>query len=66
MYLEKTIAVVIPAYNEATQISNVIETMPAFVDHIVIVDDASTDETTGMVDSISKKNKVPHTNLLVN
>ena len=56
MYLEKTIAVVIPAYNEATQISGVIETMPAFVDHIVIVDDASTDETAGIVDSISKKN----------
>jgi glycosyltransferase involved in cell wall biosynthesis len=39
------IAVVVPAHNEEILISKVISTMPDFVDHIVIVDDASTDST---------------------
>jgi glycosyltransferase involved in cell wall biosynthesis len=39
------IAVVVPAHNEEVLISKVISTMPDFVDHIVIVDDASTDGT---------------------
>ncbi len=41
----KTIAVVVPAYNEESQIGIVIETMPDFVDRIVIVDDNSSDRT---------------------
>ncbi len=41
----KTIAVVVPAYNEETQIGMVIETMPDFVDRIIIVNDNSTDKT---------------------
>jgi len=41
----KTVAVVVPAYNESTQISMVIETMPEFVDRIVIVNDCSKDNT---------------------
>ncbi|MBW1851555.1 MAG: glycosyltransferase [Deltaproteobacteria bacterium] len=56
MYLEKTICVVVPAYNEAMQISGVIESMPEFVDHIVIVDDASTDETAEIVERSRQKN----------
>ncbi|MGD9702328.1 MAG: glycosyltransferase family 2 protein [Acidimicrobiia bacterium] len=39
------IAVVVPAYNEEALISRVISTIPDFVDHVVIVDDASTDGT---------------------
>jgi glycosyltransferase involved in cell wall biosynthesis len=39
------IGVVVPAHNEAAHITRVITTMPAFVDHIIIVDDASTDDT---------------------
>jgi len=39
----KTIAVVIPSYNEALQIGMVIETMPAFVDKKIVVDDCSND-----------------------
>lgn len=34
-----------PAWNESRLIGRVIETMPDFVDHIVVVDDASTDGT---------------------
>jgi glycosyltransferase involved in cell wall biosynthesis len=45
MHNGKSIGVVVPAYNEAKQISKVIETMPDFVDRIIVVDDASTDDT---------------------
>jgi glycosyltransferase involved in cell wall biosynthesis len=47
----KTVAVVVPAYNEETQIGQVIETMPDFVDRIVIVNDASKDKTAEVVKS---------------
>lgn len=45
----KTIAVVVPAYNEESQIGIVIETMPDFVDRIVIVNDCSRDNTAEIV-----------------
>ena len=45
----KTVAVVVPAYNEETQIGIVIETMPDFVDRIVVVNDFSTDRTEAIV-----------------
>nr|WP_320191917.1 glycosyltransferase family 2 protein [uncultured Desulfobacter sp.] len=45
MYKKKSIAVVVPAHNEEKQIGMVIETMPEFVDHIVIIDDESPDRT---------------------
>jgi glycosyltransferase involved in cell wall biosynthesis len=45
MLHNKTIAVLVPAYNEEQQIGQVIETMPDFVDHVLIVDDGSTDKT---------------------
>lgn len=41
----KTVAVVVPCYNEETQILSVLETMPDFVDRIVVVDDCSKDNT---------------------
>lgn len=49
MYRDKKVAVVVPAYNEETQISRVIVTMPAIVDRIVIVDDCSKDRTSDVV-----------------
>ena len=55
MYKGKTIAIVIPAHNEATQIGNVIETMPEFTDHIIIVDDLSTDNTVEVVEQYRQK-----------
>lgn len=45
----KLIAVVIPAYNEETQIAMVIEGMPDYVDRIVIVNDCSNDKTSEKV-----------------
>lgn len=49
MYKEKTVAVVVPAYNEERLIAQVIETIPEYVDHIVVVDDYSTDQTAQIV-----------------
>jgi glycosyltransferase involved in cell wall biosynthesis len=40
-----SVGVVVPAYNEERQIGKVLETMPAFVDHIIVVDDRSSDAT---------------------
>lgn len=58
MLNKKTIAVVVPCYNEETQIASVIETMPDFVDRIIVIDDKSTDRTAQIVeDYIKKDNK---------
>ena len=45
MYEGKTVAVVVPAHNEEKLIAQVLATMPDFVDLIIVVDDASTDQT---------------------
>ena len=55
MINNKTVAVVVPAYNEETQIGMVIETMPEFVDRIVIVNDLSKDKTNEIVKSFQGK-----------
>jgi glycosyltransferase involved in cell wall biosynthesis len=49
MYKNNLVAIVVPAHNEATQIAKVIETMPSFVDMIVIVNDCSKDKTSDVV-----------------
>lgn len=49
MYQEKSVCVVVPAYKEETQIAKVIETMPDFIDSIVVIDDASPDRTAEVV-----------------
>src|SRR5713101_3860923 len=51
MHEGKTVAVVVPAYNEEKLIDRVLETMPDFVDLIIVVDDASTDQTSAHVAS---------------
>ena len=56
MYKEKKIAVVIPCYNEETQIQRVIATMPEYVDRIVVVDDFSNDNTIGVVENFARTN----------
>ncbi len=57
MLNNKTIAVVIPCYNEETQIGMVIETMPDFVDRIIIINDNSKDKTGEIVKSYIVKDK---------
>lgn len=49
MFNGARVAAVVPAYNEAKMISAVIDTMPDYVDHIVIVDDCSPDDTSKVV-----------------
>lgn len=48
---DKRVAVVIPAYNEGSQIIGVLAAIPAWVDHVLVVDDCSTDETPAVVQS---------------
>ncbi len=45
MFEGRRVIVVVPAHNEEKLIGQVLGTMPAFVDRIVVVDDASTDGT---------------------
>ncbi|HLG20645.1 MAG TPA: glycosyltransferase family 2 protein [Bdellovibrionota bacterium] len=51
MYKDQKVSVVVPAYNEESQIARVIETMPLFIDKIVIVNDCSRDRTSEVVRS---------------
>ncbi len=59
MLSNKTIAVVVPAYNEEKQIARVIETMPAFVDRIIIVNDCSKDKMAEVVLACIKNDQSP-------
>lgn len=45
MYRGKRIAAVVPAHNEEALIATVINTMPEYVDHIIVIDDCSSDRT---------------------
>ena len=57
MLNNKTVAVVVPAYNEETQIGIVIDTMPDFVDRIIVVNDCSKDRTEEIVKEYIAKQK---------
>jgi dolichol-phosphate mannosyltransferase len=46
------VAVVVPAYRVASHIAEVIGGIPDYVSHIIVVDDASADETADMVRSV--------------
>ena len=52
---KKKIAVVVPAYNESALIGRVIQTMPAYVDRIYVVDDKSRDNTVATVKNHIKR-----------
>lgn len=45
MYLGTCVAVVMPAYNVQEHISAAVASVPAFVDHLIVVDDESDDAT---------------------
>ncbi|MHC8440592.1 MAG: glycosyltransferase family 2 protein [Candidatus Eutrophobiaceae bacterium] len=49
MYHEKRVSVVVPAYNEESLLPRVLESMPDYVDDIVVIDDCSTDNTADVV-----------------
>ena len=65
MFEGKSIAVVVPCYNEETQVGKVLETMPDFVDRIVVVDDCSKDRTSEVVEAqIASEGDSPRTCLI--
>jgi glycosyltransferase involved in cell wall biosynthesis len=45
MYKDHVVTVVTPAHNEARFIGQVIKAIPPFVDHVIVVDDCSDDDT---------------------
>jgi len=51
----KKVGVVVPSYNEERMIRGVLETMPSFVDRIIVVDDCSNDRTPLEVQSYKEK-----------
>ncbi|MHB1137263.1 MAG: glycosyltransferase family 2 protein [Coriobacteriia bacterium] len=53
MYEHKSVCVVIPCYNESLQVTAVIDALPDFVDHVVCIDDASTDDTYAVLQRIA-------------
>ncbi len=55
MYGNKKIGVVVPAYNEETQIEHTIRTMPDYVDRIIVIDDRSEDRTAEIVRRLEKE-----------
>ena len=57
MFLKKSVAVIVPAFNEEKLIVQVIETMPRFVDQIVVVNDASSDRTKDAVQTYAGRYK---------
>lgn len=55
MYKDRTIAVVVPAYNEELLIGDTLSSMPSFVDRIYTVNDGSRDKTQDVIEDISRK-----------
>jgi len=67
MYNGKRVAVIVPAYNEERMIGKVLKTVPAFIDHVIVVDDASQDRTGEVVKEHQKENpKIVYTRLMKN
>ena len=49
MYKDRRVSVVVPAFNEERLIGVTLDTMPDYVDHIIVVNDCSTDDTCSMI-----------------
>jgi glycosyltransferase involved in cell wall biosynthesis len=57
MYLKKTISVVVPAFNEEKLIGQTLSSIPDFVDKMIVVNDASVDNTARVVNEVKEKNE---------
>jgi glycosyltransferase involved in cell wall biosynthesis len=51
------VCVVVPAFNEEASVGTVVQSVPSFIDHIIVVDDASTDSTAQIVADCAKLDK---------
>src|ERR1700690_1599734 len=51
------IAAVIPAYRVENEIADVVRGLPAYISHIIVVDDASPDSTSDVVADLVKRNR---------
>jgi len=61
VYEGRTVAVVVPAYNEEALVGSTVAGIPAFVDSIIVVDDGSKDETAVRAQNADKRVEViPH------
>lgn len=54
MYADHQITVIIPCYNESSQIGMVVNSLPGFVDRIIIIDDKSKDNTVEVVQKLAE------------
>lgn len=57
MYKNKKIALVIPARNEEKLIGFTLEKVPDIIDRIYVIDDGSTDNTSGVIEEQREKNQ---------
>jgi glycosyltransferase involved in cell wall biosynthesis len=55
MFEGRYVRVVVPAYNEELLIERVLETMPALVDQVIVVDDCSKDRTAAILESLQAR-----------
>jgi glycosyltransferase involved in cell wall biosynthesis len=54
MYLNKTVAVVVPAYREEKLIQKMLTSIPEFADKVIVVNDASPDNTSAVVKGVCR------------
>ena len=57
---ELKISVVIPCYNVSKHIEEVVNKMPSEINHIIVVNDCSTDSTLSILEKIASNNSKFH------
>ncbi len=57
MYKDKSVAVVVPAHNEEKLIIKTLSTIPDFVDRVIVINDASEDNTLKLIKEYMRKDK---------
>jgi glycosyltransferase involved in cell wall biosynthesis len=60
MFEHLRVAVVIPAFNERAKIADTVASVPAWIDDVIVVDDASSDDTAGAVPAAPRVEVVRH------
>jgi glycosyltransferase involved in cell wall biosynthesis len=59
MYRHLRVAVVIPAYNESRRIAATVASVPGIGDHVVVIDDASSDNTSAQAHAAGLRRAAP-------